>query len=149
MIDRLSNAQTILTAMSNYRIELKRGRVVYSCNLPNGKKWSKQWQSVSQGSFYAKWRPPYHGGTFEVCLAQLARYVTGKPHLPMGWWKRAVSVGMAKEVLDAAMAAKWPESFPCVHCGKELITGYDWWSLDGVEGIICWNGDCRKKEAAK
>lgn len=144
--DRVANAQSILSTLSTYHIEVIRGRVVYSCDLPGGKHWSRRWKSCSKGSFYPVWRAPYHGGTFEVCLAQLARYVMRKPHLPMGWWRRAVSVGCDKKVLEAATAVKWPESFPCVHCGKELITGYDWWSLQDVEGVICWGGKCRKKQ---
>jgi hypothetical protein len=146
--ERITKAQSILSTLSTYRIEVIRGRVVFSFLTPDHKIWSRRWKACSSGSFYPVWRAPYHGGTFEVCLAQLARYVNGKPHLPMGWWKRAVAVGCDDKVLAAATAAGWPESFPCVHCGKELTTGYDWWSLNGIEGICCWGGECRKKRGA-
>ena len=144
--DRLEKARVILAAMSpEYRIDLKRGKVVFSCPSHNGGVWSRQWQSVSAGSFYPKWRSPNHGGTWEVCAAQLVRHITGRPHLPMGWWRQAVRVGISPEVLDAAKSVGWPESLPCVHCEKMLETGYDWWSLGKVEGVSCWGGVCRKK----
>ena len=144
--DRIRDASLILKAMSpEYELTWGRGRVFFFCTLRDGTLWRRQWQSVSAGSFYPKWRTPNHGGTWEVCAAQLVRYITKRPYLPLGWWKQAVRVGMSPKVLEAAQSVGWPESFPCVHCGKVLETGYDWWSLGKIEGISCWGGECRTK----
>jgi len=144
--ERLVNAQKILSVFSKCKMELNRGKVVFSCDL-YGKPWRKQWVSMSPGSFYPRWKAPDQGGTGTIAMAQLVRYVLGKPLLPMGWWRRVVEVGMEPEILDVAKSIGWPESHPCCLCGETLTTGYDWWSLGKTEGICCWMGECRNKKA--
>lgn len=146
---RLEQAQAILTALSPaYRMGLTRGRVFLSCPISWGSGiWRKQWVSVSPGSFYPRFKSaPYQGGTWCVCVAQLVRFVQGKPHLPMGWWRQAVNVGCEPGVLAAAASVGWPAGFPCIHCGKFLQSGYDWWCVGKLEGVSCWGGECRKEK---
>jgi len=97
----------------------------------------KRW--VTRGSdFHPTWRYPW-GGTQSTAIAQLVRWVQGKPTLPLGSWEYWASDTVklcGPETLEALRAINWPAKPICVLCGNECA-GLDWWNLDGVSGPCC------------
>ena len=109
------------------------------------------------GSFYPVWYGKWgHGGTACTALAQLVRWIQGKPVLPLITWRywasEAVQLlrhGDFSSLQKEMMALGYPEVATCVLCQQEIIRGMDWWSLDGVSGPCCThNYGCRQRGAS-
>lgn len=117
----------------------------------SGKQFSRRWQTQRGQDFYPTWYRHWgHGGTATTALAQLVRWMQGKPILPLATWRHwtgeRVYLGQKRgpECVSILEAAGYPETVNCVLCGVEL-RGLDWWSLDGVSGPCCsWTAGCRQ-----
>lgn len=137
------------------RIEVRKGGVYILWTDFLGIKMSRRWTVLNQ-SFYPVWyRHWAHGGTCCVAMAQLIRWIQGKPVVPLVCWQnwcgdhvglaRARGGNHATELLQALREGGYPEHANCVLCGVRL-TNYDWWCLDGVSGPCCnWTEGCRQE----
>ena len=111
----------------------------------------RRWQCRHGQDFYPTWSRLWgHGGTACTALAQLIRWIQGRPVLPMSTWRywAGEKCRLAREDGDELIArlthANYPEHAHCVLCGRELH-GLDWWNLDGVSGPCCsWTNGCRQ-----
>lgn len=136
---RLGQANSILPTFThrNVRLELDSTAHVVVCWGEQGRERRKRW--VTRGSdFHPTWRYPW-GGTQSIAIAQLVRWVQGKPTLPMLSWEYWASDSVklcGVETLLALRVINWPETPICVLCGNECA-GLDWWSLDDVSGPCC------------
>jgi len=119
--------------------------------------YSKRWMTRGQ-DFYPLWKRDWaHGGTACTALAQLVRWVQGKPVLGLSTWRywagdRCMLLRQQGDsgaaAIAALQAAGYPEEPACVLCGAQLNkeTGCDWWSLEKVAGPCCGShGGCRQK----
>lgn len=110
--------------------------------LYHGVAFSRRWMTRGQ-DFYPVWKRMWSGGgTSMTALAQLVRWCKGAPVLPLSTWRYWCSSNVALldlECIKPIEAAGYPESVPCVLCGRLLGTGMalDWWHLDGVSGPCC------------
>lgn len=129
--------------------------VIVSWRRSNGETLFRRWVTRGQ-DFYPTWYRHWgHGGTACTALAQLVRWIQGKPVLPMGTWRHwfgdkcRLASDRGPEALRALEHAEWPEIANCVLCHQPIAAGMDWWSLDGVTGPCCgWTSGCRQKVPA-
>jgi hypothetical protein len=102
---------------------------------------SKRWQVSKGQSFYPIWKDKYPGGgTSQIALSQLIRWLQDKPVLPISTWKMWASknYGLIKDSdIDILLNAGYPQKASCVLCGQQLNRGFDWWCLDSVSGPCC------------
>lgn len=115
----------------------------------------KRWQTRGQ-DFYPVWHRRWaHGGTACTALAQLVRWVQGKPVLPISSWEywagercKLLRSGPGPgKVIEILRLNGYPEQAHCVLCGIHLDRSFDWWSLNGVSGPCCdWTHGCRQKK---
>lgn len=140
--DRIPAANAALHCFAEgTTLKVAGGRVFVCWHQYDRTKVRKQWMTRGQ-DFYPVWHRTWgHGGTASTALAQLVRWVQGRPVLPLSTWRywsseRILLAGNRGPVMVAALKqAGYPESSPCVLCGRDLgSTGFDWWSLDGVSG---------------
>lgn len=125
-----------------------------------GKLIERRWMTRGQ-SFYPTWSKLWcHGGTATVALAQLVRWIKGRPVLPLTTWMywACDRVALLRQQNDNGAAAieslrdaGYPEVSKCVLCGVDLaIAGFDWWCLDGVSGPCCHHTQgCRQDTTRK
>lgn len=116
-----------------------------------GRRELKRWQCRGQ-DFYPMWYRKWSGGgTACTALAQLIRWLQGKPVLPLTTWEywAGERVHLIKSLETIAMLrdAGYPAVARCVLCDRELkAAGFDWWSLAGVSGPCChYTSGCRQK----
>lgn len=111
----------------------------------NRAEWNeKRWMTRGQ-DFYPVWHRRWgHGGTATTALAQLVRWIQGKPVLPLSSWRywagdkcRLLRQADATQPLAEMEAAGYPRVGICVLCDRELHGTFDWWSLNGVTGTCC------------
>lgn len=136
------------------RIE-RQGSHLYVCWFNHrGEEHSRRWMTRGQ-DFYPTWHHRWgHGGTAATALAQLIRWIQGKPVLPIASWRywaqdgvKLIRHGDAAAIL---LEAGYPEHAHCVLCGIQIDRGMDWWSLDKVSGPCCgWTSGCRQSPAKK
>jgi hypothetical protein len=135
-------------------LEIDRGRV-FVCWERRGTFPRKQWMT-RWTDFYPVWYRQWgHGLSASTALAQLVRWIQGRPVLPLSTWRYWASDGArlagehGPEMVAALEQSGYPESAPCVLCGRDLgNTQLDWWRLDGVSGPCCSYNDetgCRQK----
>lgn len=144
MIDaeRLSQSQQILAAFAPHvRMWWNRG-FFFGWHV-NGVVVQKRWKSMSKGSDYPTWynERPFGGTAFQACT-QLMRWARRKPVLPLRTWRYwcGDSVGMNAEAARLAESFGWPESVPCIFCGKAITPQdrLDWFSFNGADGPGCY-----------
>lgn len=106
--------------------------------------------ATPRGSHYPSWHRYWgHGGTCAYALNQLVRWVRGQSVLPLSTWRywtgESVALGRSRgpEIVEMLAAGGYPQSVPCVLCGKQIERAGDWWSLDKIEGPSCSMRDCR------
>ena len=114
----------------------------------------RRWMTRGE-DFYPVWHKKWgHGGTACTALAQLVRWIKGKPVLPLSTWvywggERCALLRQnegPEVAMNALRNAGYPESVNCVLCGGPLPGSFDWWSLDKVSGPCCnHNNGCRQK----
>lgn len=109
---------------------------------------TKRWQCRGQ-DFYPVWHRQWgHGGTASTALSQLVRWILDKPVLPTSTWRywasdacKLLSMSSVSILVDAG----YPDVVRCVLCGRELLSGLDWWRLDKVSGPCCpYHSGCRQ-----
>lgn len=154
-------ATAIATAMGrDLRFSLKRGRV-YLTFQTYGKKpdlLTLRWDAYG-GSHFPSWShsAPW-GGTWSSVLDMLAKAIQGKPVWPLRTWDYLVNPPCllggghrAAAILEAVRATSWPESVPCLLCGKQINRVGDWWTIGAkknrVSGPGCSMSDCREVPA--
>ncbi len=157
-LERLDPANAALAGFAkDTMIDVDGGRVFVRFSH-RGKSVRKQWMTRGQ-DFYPVWHRSWaHGGTATTALAQLVRWIQGRPVLPMRswqhWMSETVLLGRERgpQILASLRNAGYPESAPCVLCGRDVASSsFDWWSLDGVSGPCCHYNDeagCRQKAPA-
>lgn len=84
-----------------------------------------------------------------TALAQLLRWLQGRPVLPIATWRYWASddVGLLDaNTVDTLEAAGYPKNHCCVLCGEDLTNkNFGWWNLSGTEGTCCYpNQGCRQ-----
>lgn len=129
--------------------------VVVTWRQSNGEDVFRRWQTRGQ-DFYPTWHKQWgHGGTASTALAQLVRWVQGKPVLPLSTWrywfgdKCRLARNRADEGLQSLIHGGYPETAACVLCKHTISGSMDWWSLKGVTGPCCgWTTGCRQKQSA-
>lgn len=150
-IKRLNTANEVLAIIANdTKLVRKCGGWFVEWSRSNEEQLSRRW-SVRSGSHYPPWYRHWgHGGTCALALYQLVRWVKGLPVVPLSTWRYwgGKNVYLAREYgerVNSILAdAGWPETVPCVLCGRDLRTAEDWWDLDGVVGPCCSFGRCRE-----
>lgn len=158
-LERLDAANAALAGFAQgTTIEVLGGRVFVRWSSHRRGNVRKQWMTRGQ-DFYPVWHRKWgHGGTATTALAQLVRWIQGRPVLPMRSWRHwmseTVSLGRDRgpQILLALSNGGYPESSPCVLCGRDVAaSSFDWWSLDGVSGPCCHYHDeagCRQQVRA-
>jgi hypothetical protein len=132
-----------------------RGVVVSWRSYNGGEIIYRRWQTRGQ-DFYPTWSNKWgHGGTACTALAQLVRWIQGKPVLPLSTWrywfgdKCRLARDRADEGIKALIHGGYPDAAICVLCNQPISGGMDWWSLDNVSGPCCgWTTGCRQKQNA-
>lgn len=151
----IDQCNAIAQAMnSGVMFELVRGWVYLSWDFGYGSQ-RRRWDARN-GSHYPSWYRKHAGwgGTQTAVFDQMVRAVLGKPIVPFSSWRYWVN-GAPKlcsdrgdVVLDAVAKTGWPETVPCVLCGKQINSVGDWWCVgEGrkqMEGPSCSMRDCRK-----
>jgi hypothetical protein len=152
----LEQCQDVFDALdSGVTVSLKHGRAYLSWDGHDGRE-SARWDAP-EGSHFPTWfrtRGPW-GGTRCWAYDQLVRRLLGKATEPLGSW-RGVIAGPAKlagergpRVLDALVAAGWPEEVPCHLCGKAVTRSGDWFTTGEKgrrkSGPSCSMSDCRRE----
>jgi hypothetical protein len=119
------------------------GRGVQVSWRRHGETLYRRWATRGQ-DFYPIWYRQWgHGGTASTALAQLVRWVQGKPVLPLSTWrywfgdKCRLARDRGDEGIKALIHAEYPDVARCVLCHEPITGGMDWWSLDGVTGPCC------------
>ena len=145
MDDRLSVANAVIqTFAPGTFLRLESGYVLVEWKNHRGPQ-SKRWMTRGQ-DFYPVWHKAWgHGGTATTALAQLVRWIKGKPVLPLPTWQywsgdkcRLLRQGDAQMALESLQSAGYPATATCVLCKETITGGMDWWSLNGmalVQGI--------------
>jgi len=143
--DRIAASNAVLAILTkNTSIHRVGGHIFVAwSNWGCAEKIVRRWQCRGQ-DFYPVWYRRWgHGGTCCTALAQLVRWSLGKTCLPLSTWKYwatpTVYLGRERgpEIVEILRAAGYPESTPCVLCGRELSGSLDWWSLKKVVGPCC------------
>jgi hypothetical protein len=158
--DRVDVANIVLQSFApdtSLRIDAQ-GYVVVCWNH-HGVKTERRWMTRGQ-DFYPIWHRKWgHGGTATTALAQLVRWIKGRPVLPLSTWiywggeqcrlMRQQGDDNGAQAISALRAAGYPETVPCVLCGQTLGSGgLDWWSLDKVTGPCCgMRSGCRQQRS--
>lgn len=145
----IDDANKCLAAFTTSRIEVRRGGayVLWPKYRGEGEE-CRRWQCRGQ-DFYPTWHQQWPGGgTASTALAQLIRWVQGKPVLPIGTWYYWAGNNvklLTRSVVDELKANGYPEYADCVLCHHRIDGGMDWWSLNGVTGPCCgWKSGCRQ-----
>ena len=133
----------------------RRGVVVSWRPYNGGEIIYRRWQTRGQ-DFYPTWYKRWgHGGTACTALAQLVRWIQGKPVLPLSTWrywfgeKCQLARDRGDEGIKALIHGGYPDAAICVLCNQPIAGGMDWWSLDNVSGPCCgWTTGCRQKKSA-
>lgn len=157
MDDRVDVANRVLLAFApgtSIRLDAH-GYVIVCWTCHGGEKFERRWMTRGQ-DFYPVWYRHWgHGGTATTALAQLVRWIKGRPVLPLSAWRYWGSDGVAllrqqgdngAAAIEALQAAGYPDAVPCVLCRVALgSSGFDWWSLNGVSGPCCgMRSGCRQ-----
>lgn len=147
-----ANAVLAIFAEKSTSIEVDGAYVHVRWTNYRGEEFRRRWMTRGQ-DWYPVWRREWPGGgTSQIALSQLVRWVRAKPVLPMPTWRYWGREGVylfrdrAREVVAILEAADYPEATPCVLCGMPLTGSLDWWSLDGVTGPCCnMRSGCRQQ----
>lgn len=132
-------------------LRLESGYVIVEWINYKGKQ-SKRWMTRGQ-NFYPVWSREWgHGGTACTALAQLIRWVQGKPVLPISSWEywksdrcKLLRHGDADDAIQRLLYNGYPQTANCVLCGLRLAYSFDWWSLKKVSGPCCnYTEGCRQ-----
>lgn len=115
----------------------------------------RRWLVSGGQSFYPVWHHKWaHGGTACTALANLVRWIQGRPVLPLSTWRYWASQKIhlmrdrGGECLQILEAGEYPQHAECVLCGVGLES-FDWWHLNGVSGPCCrYTEGCRQKVTA-
>lgn len=158
---RLAVANAVLAILeSRTTIYFRGNKARVKWSRWDGKEFDRQWMTRGQ-DFYPVWHHHWpHGGTMTTALAQLVRYTQGKPVLPLSTWeywgtdtvallRQRNGAEHGKPIIDILAASDYPKVATCVLCGKSPIGRFDWWSLNGVSGPMCWYTDeCKSFQKA-
>lgn len=134
--------------------ELVKGWVYLSWDYgfgPQRRRWDAR-----EGSHFPSWhrRHAGWGGTSSSVFDQMVRAVQGKPVVPLDTWQYWIE-GPAKlcsghgvKILAVVASTGWPDSVPCILCGKQIKSVGDWWTIGEkgkrISGPSCSMSDCRK-----
>lgn len=150
--DKVDIANRVLECFApGTTLRLESGYVLVAWTVSKGKE-ERRWMTRGQ-DFYPVWHRKWcHGGTASTALAQLVRWIQGKPVLPISTWAywagekvQLLRQGNGNEAIGMLIAAGYPQVATCVLCGNQITGGMDWWSLDGVTGPCCgWTSGCRQ-----
>jgi len=142
--DRIEIANEVLKCFAPLTtLRLESGHVLVVWINSSGRH-EKRWMTRGQ-DFYPVWHRRWgHGGTASTALAQLVRWIKGKPVLPLSTWRywggdrcQLLRQGDGNAAIEKMLAAGYPEKAACVLCRNEITGGMDWWSLDGLSGPCC------------
>lgn len=150
---RIDAANEVLKSFApGTSLRLESGYVVVEWKNHRGPQ-SKRWMTRGQ-DFYPVWHQSWgHGGTASTALAQLVRWIQGKPVLPLATWQywsgercRLLRQGDSQTALQTLLDAGYPDKAACVLCGDTITGEMDWWSLNGVTGPCCgMRSGCEQK----
>lgn len=133
--DRLATANYVLDVITpGCRLEYARGFFLcWQETWGEGRTRRLRWVPQSRGSDYPSIskRVPF-GGTCCCAVMELTRWCRGLPVRPRETWEYwcGRSVGMTPLALQIVTAAGWPETVPCVFCGRPLGRGVEWDHFD-------------------
>lgn len=150
---KIDTANVVLSIFAkDTAIEKRTGGIWVLWKQSSGKQMERRWQ-CRRSSFYPVWHRHWgHGGTATTALAQLIRWVQGKPVLPLSTWhywgSDKVYLGSLEgpKMADELQKGGYPDHANCVLCGKQIEGRFDWWDLNKVSGPCChWTSGCRQK----
>lgn len=141
---RLEQANRVLKAIdTSYKIEKTGGGLFLSVH-DNSERF--KWVAAFHGSDFPKGfnNMPF-GSTRARAVTELIRWIKGDNVRPLDYWQETVKVGFSPKVVDVAKEIGWPETVPCVNCGRQVGKGTGWDHYDNdVVGPGCLR--CPKEE---
>lgn len=152
---RITASNTALTTFApTTRLTIaESGHVLVTWSSTYGTTRTRRWLTRGNDWYPVWYRHWGHGGTAAAALAQLVRWIRGRPVLGLTTWQywgsdtcQLLRQGGGPDfAIQALRAAGYPEQSTCVLCGQTGHCG-DWWNLNGVSGPCCsWQSGCRQR----
>jgi hypothetical protein len=143
--ERLIQANEILAAFSpGSCLEFGDNGMYFRWIDYKGKSNRQRWVPRIRGSDWPSIRHLPFGGTHTNATMELYRWVRGEHVRPISMWKSFSPV-----VRDLAAKHGWPETVPCVFCGRQVGNGIGWDHFDRKGwpvGPGCWyDAGCKGK----